>query len=906
MIRMVQSKSAGHAKAYFSDALSKSDYYLDEQELNGQFQGKIAERLGITGLATKENFFALCENKNPATGEHLTPRTKEERTTGYDINFHCPKSVSILHALEKDDHLLQAFHQSVRDTMLDIEADSKTRVRKSGKYEDRETGELVWADFVHQTARPVEGFSPDPHLHCHCFVFNVTWDNVENRMKAAQFRDIKRDMPYYQAKFHKTFSDRLISLGYQINRTDKSFEIAGVPKNVVDLFSKRTDEIGRVAKEKGITDAKELSELGARTRAKKEKGLTMTALKEEWRKQIHALDPNKKSGDNVIRHAPEKERVPLESRQCVDHALLHCFERASVMDGRRILERAYRFGLGNNLVSVDMITKKFKEDKRIIHVTEKSRTLCTTKEVLAEEKRMVDLAKNGQGKHRPLYEKAPEVNLAGQQAEAVKHVLTTSHMVSIIRGAAGTGKTTLMKEAISLMEKAGKQVTVVAPTAQASRGVLKGEGFQNAETVAMLLTDQKMQVKLKNQVLWVDEAGLLGTKDMTALLDLATKQNAQLILGGDTKQHASVVRGDALRILNTVAHIQTAEVSKIYRQKNVEYRSAVDDLSKGDIKTAFEKLDNMGYIQSVDQMKPNKQLIDDYVQTVIKGKSALIISPTHAQGEEVTKEIRERLRDEGIIGKKEIIATRFSNLNMTEAEKSDTRNFKQGQIVQFNQNTPGFNRGSIWSVESIDEKAIHVQNTNGEIKQLPTVKSSAYDVYKKSELNLSKGDRVRITRNGFDADKKRLNNGQTLEVASVSKNGKIVLRNDNNTYTLDKNFGHITHAHCITSYASQGKTVDEIFISQPAATFPATDAKQFYVSVSRGRDRARIYTDNKTELLHHAAELGERQSALELTGKTKSHKEFVQQLQRSEKTSSKEKTSQNKQKDQTEKDYERT
>ena len=57
---------------------------------------------------------------------------------------------------------------------------------------------------------------------------------------------------------------------------------------------------------------------------------------------------------------------------------------------------------------------------------------------------------------------------------------------------------------------------VVAPTADASRGVLKSEGFENAETVAKLLVDKKMQDKLKNQVLWVDEAGLLGTKDMTA------------------------------------------------------------------------------------------------------------------------------------------------------------------------------------------------------------------------------------------------------------------------------------------------------------------------------------------------------------------------------------------------------
>ncbi|MEZ4901802.1 MAG: relaxase domain-containing protein [Spirosomataceae bacterium] len=99
-------------------------------------------------------------------------------------------------------------------------------------------------------------------------MFNATWDETERQIKAVQFRDIKRDMPYYQARFHKRLSDQLMALGYEIRRMEKSFEVEGVPQRVIDLFSKRTDEIGRVAQEKGITDAKELSELGARTRAK--------------------------------------------------------------------------------------------------------------------------------------------------------------------------------------------------------------------------------------------------------------------------------------------------------------------------------------------------------------------------------------------------------------------------------------------------------------------------------------------------------------------------------------------------------------------------------------------------------------------------------------------------------------
>ena len=142
---------------------------------------------------------------------------------------------------------------------------------------------------------------------------------------------------------------------------------------------------------------------------------------------------------------------------------------------------------------------------------------------------------------------------------------------------------------------------------------------------------------------------------------------------------------------------------------------------------------------------------------------------------------------------------------------------------------------------------------------------------------MAKGDQIRITRNGFDQQDKRLNNGQTLTVKAVNKHGQIKLQNEKSkaTYSLNQDFGHIAHAYCVTSHASQGKTVDEVFISQPADTFAATDAKQFYVSVSRARDKAHIYTDDKAALLDNAAELGDRQSATELMQSAMTHSDYV-------------------------------
>nr|WP_255614214.1 AAA family ATPase [Chitinophaga pendula] len=440
-----------------------------------------------------------------------------------------------------------------------------------------------------------------------------------------------------------------------------------------------------------------------------------------------------------------------------------------------------------------------------------------------------------------------------------------------------------MKELVPLMEKAGKHVTLVAPTVSESRGTLKDEGFQDAETVDKLLSSPDMKAALKGQVLICDEGGLLGTKKATALLELAEKQDCRLIFVGDTRQHSSVERGDALRILNTVGGIKTAEVSRIFRQRNIHYRAAVEDLSKGDVKTAFEKLDGIEFIKSVDPMNPHARLTDDYVAALKKGKTALVISPTHKQGDEATSAIREKLRKAGLIGKKEIAASRLVNLNLTEAEKSDWRNFKEGQqIVQFNQHVKGAKRGSTWAVASVRETLVELRNDKGQSLILPQDKAGMFDLFHKTEIGLSKGDKVRITRTAFDEQNRRMDNGWMFDVVSVSKNGGITLRNPSGktTYVLGKEFGHLAHAYCVTSHNSQGKTVDEVFIHQPAATFPATDAKQFYVSVSRGRDAAHIYTDDKDALLDHAVRLGDRQSALELVGGMDKHLEHIRQLQR--------------------------
>ena len=193
--------------------------------------------------------------------------------------------------------------------------------------------------------------------------------------------------------------------------------------------------------------------------------------------------------------------------------------------------------------------------------------------------------------------------MSEEQREAALVILGSRDAVAALKGGAGTGKTRMLLSTVKAIEETGKKVFAFAPSAEASRGVQRAEGFANAETVERLLIDPKMQDSVKSQVLLVDEAGLLSVKDMKRLFDVAKAQSARIILAGDTNQHTAVFRGDALRLLETDAGIKTAHLTEIRRQTDADYRSAVKLISEGDTPTkdgrtqleaGLAKLDSIG------------------------------------------------------------------------------------------------------------------------------------------------------------------------------------------------------------------------------------------------------------------------------------------------------------------------
>jgi conjugative relaxase-like TrwC/TraI family protein len=863
MLRIIQNSAAASAKSYYSTA----DYYSEGQELVGVWRGKGAKQLGLHSEIQRDAWDALCDNRDPNTGLPLTVRRKQERTVGYDFNFHCPKSVSLLYEFTQDKRLLDAFHQSVDGTMRDMESEMKTRVRTDGRNEDRTTSNMAFGEFIHFTSRPIDGV-PDPHLHAHCFVFNTTFDVTENRWKAGQFRDLKRDAPYFEALFHARLARSVAELGLFVDRTKKGWEVAGIIKSTLDKFSRRTALIEETAKEKGITDAKEKSALGAKTRENKQKDLSMNELRRVWLSRLSDDERSVIAGIAArVGGAPIGEDIRSADKAAL-FATEHCFERKAVVPERELLATALRRSLGETSEKyVERAVKK----QNLIMAERDGRRFVTTLAVLDEEKRIIDFARNGRGTSARLGNNAHAFIrdwLNDGQRRAVSHVLGSSDRVILVRGAAGVGKTAMMQEAVEAIEANGKKVFTFAPSTQASRGVLRDEGFSNAETVARLLVDEALQKQVKNQVMWIDEAGLLGTRATAKVFDLADKLNARVILSGDRKQHGSVERGGVLSLLESEAGLVPAEIRDIQRQRGA-YKQAVHALSDGRTEDGFDQLDKLGWITEVADTDRHKTLAKDYVAAVAKGKSVLVISPTHLEGQWITHEIRAELKSLGRIDQAERAFRVLENTYMTQAERADAVNYVPGDVLVFHQNAKGYTKG---------QRVVF----GGE--QIPVDQAARFQTYHVDTMSIARGDVLRVTQNGKSADgQHRLNNGSTYTVKNFNERGDIVLTNG---WTIGKDFGHLAYGYVSTSFGSQGKTVDRVYIGQSCESFRASSREQFYVSVSRAREQAIIYTDDKEALFEAVRRSDDKMTATEFLS-NREHRErgvAIQRLQRSAET----------------------
>jgi hypothetical protein len=708
---------------------------------------------------------------------------------------------------------------------------------------------MVWAEFIHTTSRPVDGL-PDPRLHAHVFCFNTTWDEEEHRWKAGQFSDLKRDAPYFQAAFRVRLAGRLQDLGFGVERKRDDFELAGIPKDVLGRFSRRTALIEQVAEEKGITDPKRKEKLGAETREKKGAALGWDALRKEWNKRL--TDDEQQVLASVHRSETHYARPERGEKAAVDHGIGHSFVREAVVPERKVITEALKRGIG--AVTVEGVTREAAA-RPLIRSEIAGRRMVTTKEMLALESQLIDFARDGRGRCRPLGDPQRPCSRdwfnEGQKA-AVAHVLGSRDRVMIIRGVAGTGKTTLEQEIGEALVVAGKPVVAIAQSVKARDVLREQAGLPGVDTVAMFLTSERMQQSARGGVILIDEASQLGTRDMDQVFNVAEAIGARVVLVGDRRQHRSVTAGEPLKLLEERAGLRVAEVTEILRQQG-DYKKAAEALSEGRTGEAFGELDKLGWIRQIPDTDRSQQLAAAYLAAVAEKKkngeykSALVVSPTHAEARGITDAIRAALTAQGKLTKERVV-TACVPTHLTDAEKTDSTQYEPGDLLQFHQNAKGYTKGTRLIV--------------GDGVSVPTELANRFEVYRPVQFALAVGDRVRVTAGGKTRDgKHRLANGSLFTVEGFTRRGDIIV---DDGWVIDRDFGHLTHGYVLTSHASQGDTVDKVFVAVSSQSLPATNQRTAYVTLTRGKEQAVVFTDDRKELLKAISRPDDPISATEL------------------------------------------
>lgn len=972
MVRFTNCKSAVSALKYLTSELSRDDLTEEQRAEMGLWIGKGAERLGLQGAVTRDQFACLASNVHPSGDKRLSDRSAPTRPPGLHATLDPFKSASIMGMVIGDAAVLGAVVGAAREAMRETEIRACARVRKGGADENRVTGEFVAAEYLHRLTRPVNG-KPDPQIHLHYFIFNQTHDAVEGKWKALQAFSIREDVRVIEQVFQASLIRRLRNLGYDVERRGDSWEIAGVSREVIERFSNRSVQIGQEAKARGITDPREMDGLGLRTREPKSPAREYSELRAEWASRLspaeHAqleaikVRAQEKSGraeairvpdrgepwaarteaKRTEQEQPERSRddkgrtgemhakatqadytdaergraetaeareersktsgerqrdggkeeharadesreesftwghagpkrtsklSPAEQRQ-LDEAIRVAvgvvFERSASMSEKVLLEAGFKAGIaGLHIEDVRESLARHGVETRILD----GRRTCTTREAIAEEAEIVGLAIQGKGRYaaKTTDEIGALKNLTVEQRQAVYAVLSSPDVLTMVRGGAGVGKTTLTSAAVrEAWQHIGCSVCMLAPTARASRVVLREEGHKAAETVAMFLVDEKLQHRARSGIIWIDEAGLLSSKDLRAVLMKAIDLHARVVLMGDNRQHKSVNRCGWWEAVVQYAGVRVATVDGVMRQKGA-YKEVVELLGKSDFRGAVAGLEQMGAIRELPRHKVLREAAADYAKSVLKGESAVLVGQTHRQIAEITEHVRKALRDGDKLKGDDRTVMQLKSRFLTEFERGEKKSYRPGDVVEFHRTvaTLGngtFERKSRWEVIGNDPMG-HVMVRNGlSLRALPMSKASAWDVFEQTSIQLARGDLIRITKNdkvSAQSDKlvavfmpsrrtpsHEVNNGEMHEIARVSTSGKVILKNGK---VLEKDFGHLAHAYCLTSHAAQGMTRDRTFTLMTSDSGLASNQEHFNVGCTRGSKSVRVYTDSVNEM----------------------------------------------------------
>ena len=903
-IGVIASPSQG--AAYFE----RDGYYSKDDPAHREasaWAGRGAAALGLSGPVDSAAFKAVLEGRVP-DGPRLGKRGKDGEIThrpGRDVTLSAPKSVSLMAMVGGDERIVEAHDKAVTATLGWIEKNAvltRMQAPATGAIVHADGQKVVAATFRHDTSRNL-----DPQLHTHAVIANMV-QGEDSKWRTMVNDGLYRNKMAIGAIYRAELAQGLKGLGYGIEKShaDGRFEIAGVPREVIDAYSTRRVEIETAMEARGLGESKDNPHLADRaallTRAAKH-DVDTAALRRTWQRQAKALGF---SASKVRSQARKAERGVLgpdlfagpgyAAGDAAAWAVAHLAERQAVFGHADLL--AATLAREPGAVTVDAA-------ERAIAALERDGTLhaargldhgrhWSTDAALARESETIALMRAGQGAEKTVMRrwvaetKLHRGRLNEGQKEAVKTILAGKDRVVAVQGYAGTGKTTMLKRLRALGESQGYRTIGLAPSASAAK-TLAGESGIASETLQRYLARhdgiahgrgtaaglRKLRAANAKTMLVVDESSLASSEQMKNLLRIATALRLpRVVLVGDEKQLGAVEAGKPFEQLKA-AGMTTAVMDDIVRQRDAELKAAVKASLTGDVKGAFAKLgDN---IRQVEYGEVGAETARRWLNLPRNLRAATgVIAPTRALRDGINAAIRDGLVAEGAISGPARPGEKLVQRDLTRAQMGRAANYSVGDTVIFARpyKTLGVEKGDERKVARFTHNGhtiILADAKGNETEWRPYMIAGAkggVEVFRGEAMELRRGDRVRFTRNDPASG---LTNGETAMVEAVGRDG-VRFRLENGTLATlwqhDPQLRHIDRAFAATVHAFQGRTVDRIVAALPAGNPKLTDQRAFYVAISRARETAMLVTDDAHKLADQLQRAtGERLAALDATAK---------------------------------------
>lgn len=586
-------------------------------------------------------------NRGPLKGQPMLDEHGKRMTViegghrvGFDLTFSAPKSVSVAFAVargQERDELLEAHRAAVQKSMDWLESKVETRRGHAGK-DVIDTEGLIYTQVDHMANRDLE-----PNLHTHTLVYGVAKGD-DGKWGTFDSKELYRHRMAADQIYRNELACNLRALGYGIEQQAERSEIDGqktgriwwtingMPDEALEKFSSRRKAIVEYAQEHGV----DMQTACLATRRHKDEP-SLKEMEVMWAETLKELGPDAmpalselKGRPDVLEDRPTDEQIleALHRTEAVfcEHDLIEEIGNAySGLLGREDLfqqaeEFKKRVGLveiqGEALAEEDMgksLSRRHTESRYAAPWMVERETEVLHRAAARQDEQHVRISPQTLHEAIEKFQAERGFQISDEQRQAVEHITVGSGGVAVLSGLAGTGKTTVSDLYSMAFQAEGKRMIGVA-VSNAAAQKLEAESGMASTSMAMtlhLLSKKKMALT-RDDVVVLDEAGMVETEDTRRLMAYCQDAGAKLILQGDMHQLQPVGAGSGMALVREA--VGDTMLTEIRRQKRVEDR---------DIAAKFYDRDEHGRIAPSAKVKSRAQ---------VQAKSLDILEALEANG----------------------------------------------------------------------------------------------------------------------------------------------------------------------------------------------------------------------------------------------------------------------------------